>query len=315
LSESPIPGQGAQFIRQIDAGIVVSEIDHAWVLPAGSTRWIQASSPVNYYSDGEQVYSRSGGVTLRIEDGQPVVENIDAFRTSTGQRFNLRRVGPTIDIEFLDPQPHTTELSLVVDGAPADSLVSEFGSDAYGNIDILLYGAHNQDPTHAALIEIAPSGEVTSIIGAPSPFTATHSGTPEVLSTGSGSPRVVIESETGLELWAPSAQTDPASVTRAVELATAAGCDHIQERALPDASVEGQPVAVVDCRIGERQMSVALYRDHAAVESATTELASGGTSVCSTRVVGDDWIVLTNTKETSDLVASKLGGEVPAFSC
>jgi hypothetical protein len=301
----------AQFIHGIAGGIVTNGLGGTWVLPEGSTEWMSSSQIdfVHSYSDGERLYDQIGQA-LRIEAGRPRVEKSSSLRTRTGQRFHFEREGPTIEIRFLDPQPHTTRLHLTVDGVPPKVLVSAIASDSAGNVNVLLYGSEDQSPTRAALIRVSPDGSLKSVIAAPNPFGSVQSG-PSVLTAESGTAHIIIQGESGLSVWAPSPATVPAAVDTALGLAQSAGCDHAHEHALPSTTVEGDPIALIGCRIGERQMSVAVYPSSAAVESARAQLGAS----CGLRVYGDKWIVATNTPETSALVASRIGGDVGAPNC
>jgi hypothetical protein len=305
---TPLPGmaQGAQFVTPIDGGVVIRGSGGGYVLPAGSSVWTQTVA-VGPFSDGTRAYCCDGVTAVRMVNGLPIVEQPKGYRTNDGRRFFVHRDGAVIDVQFLDPQPHTTRLTLHIDGVTTGQLISEFAIDGFGNVDFVLYGDDAQQRTRSALVTIAPDGTVLTVTAAPSPFGATNSGTPQFLSAGSGFASVIVESATGLEVWRPSPQTDVAAVPRAVDLATSTGCEHIHEHALPTDGVEGSPVALVDCRIGEAQISVAVYRDPAAVLEAAGEL----THNCGTRVIGDDWIVLTNLPATSALIAQRLGGSVP----
>jgi hypothetical protein len=310
----PVRDRRAQFIHSIDGGIVTNGLGGTWVLPDGSTEWTSSSQIdfVHSYSDGERLYDQLGQA-LRIEAGRPRVEKSSSLRTRTGQRFHFEREGPTIEIRFLDPQPHTTRLHLTVDGAPPKVLLSEIASDGEGNVNVFLWGSEDQGPTRAALIRVRPDGTLASVTAAPSPDAGSVQTGPHVLTADSGSAHVVIQEESGLSVWAPSPGTVPSAVDTALDLARSAGCDHVHEHALPDPSAEGVPIALIGCRIGERQMSVAVYETHAAVESARAQLAASGS--CGLRVYGDKWIVATNTSETSALVASRIGGDVASSDC
>jgi hypothetical protein len=205
----PVRDRQAQFIHGIDGGIATNGLGGTWVLPTGSTEWMSSSriSFVHSFSDGERLYDELGQA-LHIEAGRPRVEKTSSLKTRTGQRFQFEREGPTIEIRFLDPKPHTTRLHLTVDGVPPKVLLSEIASDSEGNVNIFLYGSEDQRPTRAALIRVSPDGSLKSVIAAPNPFGSIQSG-PQVLTAESGSARIIIQEESGLSVWAHSPATFP----------------------------------------------------------------------------------------------------------
>jgi hypothetical protein len=309
ISATPLPGvSGPQFVTPIEGGVVISGAGKAFALADGGSDWLPITE-AGPYTDGTRAFCCGGVSAVRFANGRPVVEQTKGYRTNDGRRFQYRRDGDVIEIQFADPQPHTTRLNLRIDGAAAgiSSLLSELGVDGYGNVVVLLAGAVDQGPTRSALVLIGPDGRAT-VTAAPSPFGATSSGTPQHLSTGAGDHRVIVEAADGLEVWMPSPRTDPAFVPRAFEVATSTGCERPHEAALADGTtVEGAALAVVWCRIGERQLAIVVYADHGAVLAAAAELGRS----CGTRVIGDDWIVQTNTLDASTLVAQRIGGDVP----
>jgi len=317
---TPLPG-GAQFVSAVDGGIVISGGPSTWVLPSGSSQWLAAAT-VGPHSDQTRVYCCDDTSALSIQNGRPVVAAAQGELTSDGRRFHVHRdagpppgghVSPMLEVRFLDPQPHTTRLNFRVDGASAPvDFVTDYAADGYGNIDVFVYGTDAQDQLRAALVTITQTGEVLPVTAAPSPFGATETG-PYHLTTGAGDARLVIGGASGLEVWAPSPLTDPAAVPRAMDLATAARCDTFHEQAFTaDSGADGSPQAIVACRIGEARMAIEVYADTTALEAAI----AADPRRCGTRVIGDRWIVHTNTLEASTLVAQRLGGQVePADNC
>lgn len=299
---TPLPGvSGPQFITAIDGGIVISGAGNAFALPSGASEWLPTSE-AGPITDGIRAFCCDGVSAIRFANGRPEVEATKGYRTLDGRRFFVQRDGAIVDIQFLDPRPHTTRLNLRIDGGPAAiPLISELGMDGSGNVTMLVYG-DDAGHTRSTLVTLTPDGSVL-LTATPSPFGAAHSGTPQALAGGA----VIVDAADQLEVWMQS-RTNTSAVPRAFEVATATGCEHLHELVLTDdGTIEGSPLAVVGCRIGERQLAVVVYSDHAAVEEAIAELGRS----CGTRVIGDDWIVQTNTLDASTLVAQAIGGDVP----
>jgi len=312
VSQSPpLPDGDWRFVAEIDGGVVVGGPQAGLVLPNGSSQWLR-TPVVGSYGDGVHQYDDTGTRALSLRQGRPDSEPVDAFRTTTGQRFRLRRDRASIEIEFLDPSPHTTRINLAIDGSPASDLAVEFASDAGGNLQLLVYGPDDKGVARSALVAVTPAGVVTSTVATPSPAMSPGIALTPTLTTGSGVPRIILGGPSGVQVWAQSPDTEVSAVPRALDVASRIGCEFPHEKPLPDASSPGQPLALIACRLSERQLAVAVYANHDVVTMA----ARSESQQCGTRVIGDDWIVLTDTPETSALVAGRIGGDVPpATNC
>lgn len=117
-------------------------------------------------------------------------------------------------------------------------------------------------------------------------------------------------------------------VAKAISAAHA-GCDDPTSETGPDAGTATNPVTEqVTCVIGDDNIVISLFRDHASMVSAGLPYLHQGDCYMQshqspdtayppnwTYVAGDNWIVYPEKKATADAVASAIGGSLRTDDC